>query len=459
MKVLKKLVRHIIKTQIFLAAILLLLTEFTGAGIVEQASEIQLNNGLKVILLPNRKSPVATFQVWYHAGSRKDPWGKSGLAHLFEHLMFKGTHRVTGEAFTRTIEVNGGNYNAFTSYDFAGYYENLTGGRIHIAIELEADRMQNLSFTEADFNMEKKVVMEERRLRTEDDPKACLMEEIAAAAFRAQPYHWPVIGWMDDLNRISVEDARDHYEMHYHPGNAFIVVVGQFEKDNLVREIEGAFGEIPPGPEPEHYKYQDPEGEGERRVYLRKTARLPVLVMGYQVPGLGHPDAYVLEVISSLLSNGKSSRLYEHLVRQKALVVSANSYNPLLSMDPDLFMVSAELLPGKNIQEVEEALNEEVQALQEIWVEEQELEKVKNQLEAAFVFEQDSLFRQAMLLARFEIAGGWKEIDTYVPSVRAVTPDDVRRISARYLVPGNRTVGVLIPDGYEYGNGDCRQEP
>jgi zinc protease len=430
----------------------------SGAGLVDKAFETELDNGLKVILLENRKAPVVSFHVWYRAGSRHDPWGKSGLAHLFEHLMFKGTKKVSGEEFTRTIQKNGGNYNAFTSYDFAGYFETLASDRIEIAVDLESDRMQNLAFTDKEFETERKVVMEERRLRTEDDPKARLMEEVTAAAFRAQPYQWPVIGWMSDLERITVEDARSHYERYYHPANAFIVVAGKFQKEELLQTLGQFFGAVPAKPKPPHPLYKDPPQSGERRIYLRKEAKLPFVVMGHHVPTLGHPDCYTLEVIAAMLSSGKSSRFHQNLVREKGLVVSANAHNPLLSIDPDLFRVSAEALPKKDICEVEEALVREMERLQDEEVEERELEKVKNRVEASFVFGQDSLFMQAMFLARFEIAAHWKEIENYIPRVREVSPEDIRRVARQYLVPENRTVGLLVPPGYKNGKGDGDHE-
>jgi zinc protease len=367
--------------------------------------------------------------------------------------MFKGTKKVSGEEFTRTIQKNGGNYNAFTSYDFAGYFETLTSDRIEIAVDLESDRMQNLAFTDEDFDTEKKVVMEERRLRTEDDPKARLMEELSAAAFRAQPYQWPVIGWMNNLERITIEDARSHYERYYHPGNAFIVVAGEFEREKLLQILGRSFGAVSAKPKPPHPLYKDPPQSGERRIYLRKEAKLPFVAMGHHVPTLGHPDCYTLEVIAAILSSGKSSRFHENLVRDKGLVVSANAHNPLLSVDPDLFLISAEALPKKDLHEVEEALERELERLQKEKVEGKELEKVKNRVEASFVFGQDSLFMQAMFLARFEIAGDWKEIENYIPSVRKVTPEDIRRVARRYLVAENRTVGLLVPPGYKNGKG------
>jgi zinc protease len=232
------------------------------AGFIEKGSETLLKNGLKVIWIEDRRAPVVTFQVWYRAGARHDPWGRSGLAHVLEHMMFKGTEKIGADEFTRTIRENGGQYNAFTSYDFSGYFETLSSDRVRIAIELEADRMRNLVLREEDFQTERLVVMEERRLRVENDPQAVLREQVDAVAFLTQPYSRPVIGWMEDLARISMEDVRLFYERYYHPANAFLVVVGDFEKETLLQELEKSFGAIPAGVKPEHHRFQDPAPGG-----------------------------------------------------------------------------------------------------------------------------------------------------------------------------------------------------
>jgi zinc protease len=227
--------------------------------------------------------------------------------------------------------------------------------------------------------------------------------------------------------------------------NAFLVVVGDFKKEDLLPKIEKAFGSVPKGTPPEQKKALDPTQSGERRVYVRKEAQLPYLAMGYRVPNLREPDSYVLEVIATILAGGKSSRLYQGLVREKQLVFSVDADNSLLSRDPSLFYLTANLLPGKEVAEVEKALDQEVERLQKGRVDERELEKAKNQLESSFIYAQDSLFYQAMLLAQHEIALSWKRIDEYLPSIRKVSPEDIQRVANRYLVPDNRTVGVLIP--------------
>ena len=415
------------------------------AGLKDQVFETLLSNGLKVILLENPKAPLVTFQVWYRVGSRNEAWEKTGLSHMLEHMMFKGTEQIGPEEFSRIIQENGGNNNAFTSRDYTAYYETLSSDRIQVAMDLESDRMQKLLLKEEDFRTERMVVMEERRLRTEDNPISSLHEQLEAVAFQVQPYHWPIIGWMEDLGRLTLEDLKAYYRTYYNPVNAFLVVVGDFKKEELLPKIEKSFGSIPRGAKPEQQKALDPPQIGERRVSVKKEAQLPYLAMGYRVPNLQEPDGYVLEVIATLLSEGKSSRLHLSLVREKRLAFSADADYSLLSKDPSLFYLAANPLPGKEVAEVEKALDQEVERLQKEQVGEKELEKTKNQLEASFIFAQDSLFYQAMLLARYENALGWKSLDDYLPSIRRVSPEDIQRVSKRYLVPENRTVGVLIP--------------
>jgi zinc protease len=415
------------------------------AGLKEQVFETALPNGLKVILLENHKAPLITFQVWYRVGSRNEEWGKTGLSHMLEHMMFKGTKKVGPEEFSRIIQENGGNDNAFTSRDNTAYFENLSADRVQVAINLESDRMQNLMLREEDFRTERMVVMEERRLRTEDNPQAVLQEQVEATAFQAQPYHWPIIGWMEDIARFTLGDLKAYYKTYYNPINAFLVVVGDFKKEELLPKIEKAFGSYPKGIAPHQERDKDPPQIGERRIFVKKEAQLPFLEMGYHVPNFREQDSYVLEVIATVLSGGKSSRFYQTLVREKRLVLSADADHSLLSRDPSLFYISADLLPGKEVAEVERAFDQEIDRLQRERVGEQELEKAKNQLEAAFIYGQDSLYYQAMLLAQHEIALSWKTIDDYIPSIRKVTPEDIQRVAQKYLAPDNRTVGILIP--------------
>ena len=219
---------------------------FTGGSqgaMAEKVQETVLSNGLKVILLENHKVPEVTFQVWYRVGSRNETWGKTGLSHMLEHMMFKGTKKVKGEEFTRAVEEIGGNDNAFTSNDFTAYFENVSSDRVQVPIDLEADRMENLQLKEEDFRTERMVVLEERRMRTEDS-QSYLAEQVEATAFQTSPYHWPTIGWYEDIERFTLEDLKIYYKIHYNPANAVLVIVGDFKKDDLLPRLEKAFGSI-----------------------------------------------------------------------------------------------------------------------------------------------------------------------------------------------------------------------
>jgi zinc protease len=411
----------------------------------ERVRETTLRNGLKVLLLEDHKAPVAVFQVWYRVGSRNEQLGHTGLSHLLEHLMFKGTKKVGPEEYSRIIQRNGGNDNAFTADDATTYFATLASDRLSVVIDLEADRMQNLTFDESHFTPEHQVVMEERRLRTDDNPVSALFEIINSVAYTAHPYQWPTIGWMNDVRQATREDALAYYRTYYSPGNAFIVCAGDFSSDDLLAAVEKAFAAIPMGPLPPPVRALEPLQNGERRTVLKREAQLPFVAMAYHVPNLNSADGPALEVLSAVLAGGKSARLYQQLVYKKRLAHDVGSSYELTSVDPGLFFVYAQPLPGKGAGQLEKALLAEVAQLQRHAVGEAELTKAKIGLEASFVLGQDSLFYEALLLGQYEVVGGWRQVDKYVSSIRAVTPADLLRVAAFYLTPTNRTVGTLEP--------------
>jgi len=411
----------------------------------DKVSETTLSNGLKVILLENKKAPVATVQVWYRVGSRNETWGKTGLSHLVEHLMFKGSTQFNAEQFVRIIEENGGKNNAFTSHDYTGYFVNISADRVAIPLELEADRMRNATFNEKDFATEKMVVIEERRLRTEDNPQAYLYEQVRATAYQVHPYHWPIIGWTEDLERLTLADAREYYNRYYIPANAFLIVAGDFSRQELLPKIEKVFSHLPATQAPQQDVSREPTQKGERRITVKREGLVPALMMGYHVPNLKSPDSYVLEVIEGILSSGKSSRFFDRLIREKQVALRADADYSITSRDPGLFFISAEVLTGKDLTTLEKAIDDEITRLQTEPVLPEELNKAKNQLEAAFIYGQDSVFYQAMILAQHEIVSTWKHVDDYLPSIRGVTSHDIMRVARQYLIPENRTVGHFIP--------------
>lgn len=419
----------------------------SAGSLTDRVREATLANGLTVLVLPVRKAPVVTVQIWYRVGSRNEQLGKTGLSHLLEHLMFKATEKLEPEEFSRIIQANGGEFNAFTSNDHTTYFETLSSDRLELALELEADRMANLKLDAETIEPEKLVVMEERRLRSVDNPWGALYEEAAAAAYRAHPYGWPVIGWMKDIESTRVEDLQSHYRTYYSPNNAMVVIAGNVEADDAIALVKKHFESIPAASPPPPVIAEEPPQLGERRIRVHKEANLASFLWMYHVPNVNHADSMALEVLTTILSGGDSSRLYRKLVVEKRLLLDVGTDNPFLSVDTGTFSVSGQVLPGKDVSEAETAIEAELEAIRSEPVGERELRKAKNQIEAEFVFAQDSNFYQAMLLGRFEMVGDWRGLDRYLDGIEAVTAEDVRRVAATYLVPKRRTVAILVPHG------------
>jgi zinc protease len=428
-----------------LAMVLALLVTSSSFAQTMNVTEKTLPNGLKVLLKEEHKAPVVTFQIWYKVGSRNECLGKTGMSHLLEHMMFKGTTKFGPKTFSQTVQRNGGNDNAFTSHDYTAYFENFSADRIAISLELESDRMQNLLIDPKEFLSERDVVKEERRMRTEDDPTNSMLEQMMAAAFSAHPYQWPVIGWMADINNITRDDLYKYYRTYYAPNNATIVVVGDFDTKKMILQIGSAFGSIPRGPDAPKVGAVEPKHVGERRIVVKKQAELPAVFAGYNVPTLKQKDSYALEVLQGVLSSGNSSRLYRSLVYEKQLALYAGGDYDNVSADPNLFILYAGVMPGKTTEEIEKALYAEVDKLKTAFASDEEIQKAKNQIESSFIMGQDSIFYQAMLLGQFETVAEWRLLESYVDNIRAVTKEDVMRVAKEYFTEDNRTVGILVP--------------
>jgi zinc protease len=408
--------------------------------------EILLDNGLKVLLLEDHKSPAVTFQVWYRVGSRDEKDGKSGLSHFLEHMMFKGTDKVKPEEYARIIAKNGGRSNAFTSSDVTVYFATMSRDKIGIAIELEADRMGNALLGETFFEAEKRVIQEERRLRTEDNPISALSEVASAVAFLVHPYRRPVIGWMQDIEKLSRQDLLDHYKTYYVPNNAYVVVTGDFSTEEILPKIRAAFEKIPRGPEPPRVEVEEPPQSGERTVTIKKEAELPFVLAFYHAPNLKSPDSFALDVLSVVLAGGRSSRLYHELLYQKRIVRSIDADYTGVSIDPAGFSVSAQLMPKKAPAEIAREIDSVLEKAKTELISERELQKAKNQIEAAFIFAQDSIFGQALKIGYYEAVGGWRLMDAYLDGIRKVTREDIRRVAKKYLDRDRRTVGTMMPN-------------
>jgi zinc protease len=417
-----------------------------SAGIADAVKYTKLANGLQIIVLENHKSPVATFNVFYRVGSRNEQFGKTGISHLCEHLMFRGTKKLAPEEFSNIIQENGGDDNAFTSTDFTDYFEIINRDHLNVPISLEADRMEN--FAPKGFDSEKAVVMEERRLRTEDSPEDALQEMTEAAAFVAHPYHWPVIGWMHEIEGITLQDALAYHAIYYSPQNAIIVAVGDFNGDQVIKSISQAFGSIKNNAKPPPVTEVEPPQEGERHVVLRHAANLPAFNEAYHVTNYREPsDAFALEIASEVLSDGKSSRLYKDLVVDKQSVVDIGAEYDMTSFDPDLFWVSAQMRPGIKTEDVIAEIDKQIAALRDTPVTPEELQRAKNLEQSGFVYGQDSIFREAELLGVYQMLGEYHMIDDYLTQIDKVTAADIQRVAKKYLVDDNRTVGVLLPTG------------
>jgi len=417
---------------------------FIPVTIYASVKEYKLNNGLKVLIIEKHKAPVATFEVWYRVGSRDEPAGKSGMSHLLEHMMFKGTSKYGSQIFSRIVQKNGGEDNAYTTEDYTIYFQIFTSDRIMLSFDLEADRMQNLTLGQKETLSERSVVKEERRL-DEDDPQNSLFEEVVATSFKVHPYRRPVIGWMSDINSIERDDLLNYYKAYYSPDNAVIIIAGDVKAEEMMEKIKNSFGAIPSEPPKGKDSSLEPEQRGEKRVFLKREAELPRLLIAYHTPSFPYEDSYALDVLSRILSKGKSSRLYKSLVYEKKIALDVSADYDGFNKDPYLFFISATAFPGKDIKDVEEALYAEIEKIKKEPPSEREVQKAKNQIESSFIMEQDSIDTEAMKYGTFEMLGDWRLIDKYLESIRKVTPEDVVRVAKKYLNEDNRTVGILVP--------------
>jgi zinc protease len=404
-----------------------------------------LDNGLRVLLLEDHRSPIVSLQLWYRVGSRNEMRGATGIAHFLEHLMFRGTPSHGPGEYAKIVERNGGQDNAFTAQDITSYYVDIAADRLDLMLDLEADRMHNLLLDPKIIASEREVVIEERRTRTEDDPGGALGEEVGALAYRGHPYGQPIIGWMVDIRRITPPEIQAFYKTYYAPNNALLVAVGDFKADAVLDKIKARFGPIPRGPEPPKMLAVEPEQNGERRVIVHKPAELPIVYLGYPVPNHASPDAVALDVLSVVLSGGRSSRLYRDLVYERQLALEAGGDYSYFAFDPSLFWFWATPLPGKTPETLEKELVGEMARLAKEPVGDEELTRAKNQIEAGFVFQDDSVHRRASLLARFELIGGYAQKDTYLDRVRAVTAADLQRVASTWFHDDKKNVGILLP--------------
>jgi len=432
-----------------LCTILLCLPVFTSSA-ETKVFEHTLANGLKVLVKEDHRSPVVVSQVWYKVGSSYEPGGITGISHMLEHMMFKGTDKHPAGEFSRIIAENGGDENAFTGQDYTAYFQTMEASRLAVSFELEADRMRNLHLLPEELKKELQVVTEERRMRTDDNPQAKMQEQFMTMAYSNSPYKHPVIGWPADIANYKVEDLQAWYQRWYAPNNATLVVVGDVHAKDVFELAEKYFGAL----KPSDIKPLKPQTEidqlGARKMTVKVPAKLPSILMGYKVPALktaaNEWEAYALEVLAGVLDGGSSARLTSQLVRGKQIAVSAGAGYGLTSRMSNLFELEATPAEGKTVLELEAALKDEIRKLQENLISSEELQRIKAQVLASDIYQRDSNFYQAMQIGTLETVGlGWQKADEYVAKINQVTAEQVRDVARKYLVDDHLSIAYLEP--------------
>jgi zinc protease len=412
--------------------------------------EKTLANGLKVIVKEDHRAPVVVQQVWYRVGSMDEISGATGIAHALEHMMFKGTRSVPAGEFSRRIAAAGGRENAFTGDDYTAYFQQLDKSRLPLAMQLESDRMHNLLVSDKEFGKEIRVVMEERRMRTDDQPRALLEEQLMATAYQEHPYHNPVIGWMDDLQVLDAGDVRNWYKRWYMPNNAVLVVAGDVKAKDVFALAQRYYGPIPAGKLPPRRDFSEPEQKGIKRLVVKAPAELPHLVMAYHAPALRDTEndwkPYALEMLAGVLDGNDSARLNKSLVREQKLARDVGAgYDPT-SRGPSMFTLEGTPSEGKSVADLEAGLREQIAQLVKDGVSEDELKRVRAQVTAEEVYKRDSVFYQAMQIGQLESIGlSYNDIPLMLKKLQEVTAQQVQDVAREFLQDDRLTVAVLDP--------------
>ena len=422
----------------------------TVANPVASTFETRLANGLRVIVKEDRRAPTAVHMVWYRAGSMDEKDGTSGVAHALEHLMFKGTKNLRSGEFNKRVAEAGGRDNAFTSRDYTAYFQIVPKAALPEMMQLESDRMANLTLDAKEFAAEIQVVMEERRLRTDDNPHALVHEALNSVIFQAHPYRRPIIGWMDDLEHMTWQDARDWYRKWYTPNNAYVVVVGDVDHREVFRLAQKYYGPHKARALPERKPQNEPEQAGIRRVSVKAPAKLPYLAMAWKMPKLRDVlkdrDPYALDVLAAVLDGHDASRFARNLVRGSRVAQSVGAgYDPTLRGEAN-FVLDGQPAEGKTIAELEAALRSEIKRVQDEGVSAEELTRVKTQSIAAQTYKRDSLMAQAMEIGGAEAAGlSWRDVDTLLEKIKSVTAEEVQAVAKKYFKDDTLSIAVLDP--------------
>lgn len=440
-----------------LTAFTFMLVSLISFEVFANPHEYMLANGLKIVVKEDHRSPVVISQIWYKAGSIDELNGTTGVAHVLEHMMFKGTKNIGSGEFSKKIAAVGGRDNAFTSRDYTGYFQQLHKSKLALAMKLEADRMRNLILTKEEFAKEIKVVMEERRLRTDDQPHALVYEKMMSVAYQSHPYRRPIIGWMNDLENMSVGDAQEWYDRWYAPNNAVLVLVGDVDPKEVYSLAQKYYGEIKSRPIAS-LALRKPQTEvtqaGIKRLQIKAPAQMPYLVMGYHAPVLHDANAdwepYALQMLVGVLDGNGSARLNKELVRNQQIASSINADYDSTGRGPGMFFLSGTPSEGRSAAELESALRIEIERLIDAGVTEKELRRVRAQVVSGHVFQLDSMFYQAMQIGQLESVGlSYRDLDTIIKKLQAVTAEQVREVAIKYLIDDSLTVAVLDPQPLE----------
>lgn len=420
------------------------------APVLANPYETRLDNGLRVIVKEDRRAPTAVHMVWYRIGSMDEVDGTSGVAHVLEHMMFKGTPTVGPGEFNKRVAAAGGRDNAFTSRDYTAYFQQIPREKLGEMMALEADRMRHLNVDASEFAQEIKVVMEERRMRTDDDPQAKLFEQMNATAFQAHPYRRPIIGWMSDLENMSAADAKAWYDNWYVPNNAYVVVTGDVDHQAVFALAQQHYGALPARALPPRKAQIEPRQEGPRRVTVKAPAELPVLIMGYKMPILRDArqdrEPYALEILASILDGHDAARFNRKLVREDKVALSAGVSYDSTARGPGMLYLYGSPAEGRSVAELESALREEIKRIQEHGVSAAELRRSKAQLIAGQVYKLDSMFGQAMEIGQMEAVGlPWQDVEVMRERLQNVSAAEVQAVAKKYFNDDALTVGILDP--------------
>jgi len=412
--------------------------------------ESTLKNGLRVIVKEDRRAPTAVQMVWYRIGSMDEVDGQSGVAHVLEHMMFKGTPSVGPGEFNKRVAAAGGRDNAFTSRDYTAYFQQVPKEKLDEMMQLEADRMRHLNVDAKEFEQEIKVVMEERRMRTDDNPQAKLFEQMNAVAFQAHPYRRPIIGWMNDLETMTAADAKAWYDTWYVPNNAYVVITGDVDHKTVFALAEKYYGALEARPLPPRRQQVEPAQDGSRRVNVKAPAELPVLIMGYKAPILRDiekdSEPYALEMLAAILDGHDAARFNKKLVREDKVALSVGIDYDSTARGPGMLYLHGSPSEGKTVADLEAALRTEIARVQKDGVSEAELNRAKAQLLASQVYKLDSMFGQAMEIGQTEASGlPYRKIDRMLEKLQKVTAAEVQAVAKKYFTDDTLTVGVLDP--------------